>query len=60
MTSGPVMFILDNWKTRNMIVVKDEIFFVQRGKTSFVFLLWLETKVTIKDDPSTIVCLLIE
>ena len=34
---------------------KDEFFFsVQRVKTSFVFLLWIETRKIIQDDPSNI------
>ena len=43
------------WKTRNKIVLKDKIFSVQREKTSFVFLLWSETRKTVSDGPSTIV-----
>ena len=43
------------WKARSRIVFKGEFFFsVQRVKTSFVFLLWIETRKIIQDDPSNI------
>ena len=42
------------WKARNGIVVKDEAFSLQRMETSFVFLLWSKTKLSIGDGPSTI------
>ena len=43
-----------------MIVFKDEIFSIQREKTSFVCLLWSKTKRTTPNSPSNIVGLLIE
>ena len=43
------------WKARNTIAFKDCVLSIQRLKASFVYLLWLETKLWIKDGPSTLI-----
>ena len=43
------------WKTKDEIAFKDVVLsYVQRLKTSFVFLFWSETKLSILDGPFTI------
>ena len=42
--AGPLCLFWREWKVRNRIVFKDEIFSTQKVKTSFVFLLWSKTK----------------
>ena len=42
------------WKARNKVAFKDEVFSLQRIKTSFVFLLLSEMKLFIVDGPLTI------
>lgn len=42
------------WKDRHRVVFKDDPFDVQRVKTDFMYLLWLETKYTLQDCPSSI------
>ena len=43
------------WKVRNRIVFEDGVMSIQMLKASFVYLLWLETKLFIKDGPSTLI-----
>ena len=43
------------WKARNSIAFEDDVLSIQRLKSSFVFLLWSETNLFIKDGPSTLV-----
>lgn len=42
-------------KLEEFFFYKDEVFSLQQVKTSFVYLLWLETKVSIVDGPMTFV-----
>ena len=51
---GPLCLFWTSWKVRNRVVFNDESFSMQKEKTSFVFLLWSETKNTIQDSPSNI------
>ena len=46
--SGSLSLFWTIWKARNRVVFNDESFPMQREKTSFVFLLWLETKILYK------------
>ena len=43
------------WKTRSKVVFEEEELLIQRLKNSFVYFLWLETKLFIKNGPSTLV-----
>ena len=43
------------WKTRNKISFKEEVLSIQRLRSSFVYFLWSEMKLFIKDGPSTLV-----
>ena len=43
------------WKARNKVVFKEEELSIQRLKNSFVYFLWSEAKLFIKDGPSTLV-----
>ena len=52
--AGPLYLFWTISKARNQVVFNEESFSVQREKTSFVFLLWSETKNTIQDSPSNI------
>ena len=52
--AGPFCLFWMVWKARNRIVFKDECFSLHRVKTSFAFLLWIETRKVIQDDPSSI------
>ena len=42
-------------KTRNKIVIEDDVLAIQKLKSFFVCFLWFETKLFIKDGPSTLV-----
>ena len=42
--AGPLWLFWREWKVRNRIVFKDEIFSTQKVKISFVFLLWSKTE----------------
>ena len=53
--AGPSCFFWTTWKVRNEIAFRDEVLSIQKLKTYFVFLLWLETKLSIVDGPSPIV-----
>ena len=43
------------WKARNRIVFKDDFLSIQNLKYLFLFLLWLETKLSIENGPSNLV-----
>ncbi|KAJ9684929.1 hypothetical protein PVL29_017089 [Vitis rotundifolia] len=43
------------WKVRNRIAFKDSVLSIQKLKASFVYLLWLETKLMIKSGPSVLI-----
>ena len=43
------------WKARNRIALEDSVLSIQRLKASFVYLLWSEIKLWIKDGPSTLI-----
>ena len=43
------------WKAREKVDFEEEELSIQRLKNSFVYFLWLETKLFIKDGPSTLV-----
>ena len=53
--SGPLCIFWTIWKTRNDIVFRDEALFIQRLKFLFVYLFWLETKVSLMDGTMTLV-----
>lgn len=42
-------------KTKNKIAFEDNVLSIQRLKSSFVYFLWSETKLFIKDGPLTLV-----
>ena len=52
---GPLCLLWVIWKARNKIAFEDSVLSLQRLKTSFVYLLWSETKLWIKDGPSTLI-----
>ena len=52
---GPLCLFWVIWKARNTIAFEDGVLFIQKLKVSFVYLLWLETKLWIKDGPSTLI-----
>ena len=52
---GPLCLFWVIWKTRNSIAFEDVVLSIQKLKISFVYLLWLETKLWIKDGPSTLI-----
>ena len=52
---GPLCLFWVIWKARNKIAFEDSVLSLQRLKTSFVYLLWSETKLWIKDGPSTLI-----
>ena len=43
------------WKARNKIVFEDDVLSIQRLKSSFIYFLWSETKLFIKDGPPSLV-----
>ena len=53
--SSPLCLFWTVWKTRNKVTFEEIELSIQRLKSSFVYLLWLETKMSIKDGPSTLV-----
>ena len=53
--AGPLCIFWTVWKARNSIAFEDDVLSIQRLKSSFVFLLWSETNLFIKDGPSTLV-----
>ena len=52
---GPLYLFWVIWKVRNKIAFEDSLLSIQRLKASFVYLLWSETKLWIKDGPSTLI-----
>ena len=50
---GPLCIFWTVWKTRNRIAFEDEVFFIQRLKTSFLNSLWSEANLFTKDGPLT-------
>ena len=48
---GPLCIFWTVWKTRNGIVFRDEVLSILRLKSLFVYIFWLETKVSIVDGP---------
>ena len=55
--AGPFCLFWTIWKPRNRIVFKDEFFFsLERVKTSFVFLLWIETRKIVQGWPFKYSC----
>ena len=53
--ASPLCLFWTVWKARNKVVFKEEELSIQRLKNSFVYFLWSETKLFIKDGPSTLV-----
>ena len=53
--AGPLCLFWAIWKARNRIALEDSVLSIQRLKASFVYLLWSETKLWIKDGPSTLI-----
>ena len=52
---GPLCLFWVIWKARNSIAFEDCELSIQRLKASFVYFLWLESKLWIKDGPSTLI-----
>ena len=52
---GPLCLFWSVWKARNRTTFEDSMSSIQRLKASFVYLLWSETKLFIKDGPSTLI-----
>ena len=53
--ASPLCLFWMVWKVRNKIAFEEEELSIQRLKYSFVYFLWSETKLSIKDGPSTLV-----
>ena len=53
--ANPLCIFWTIWKARNKIAFEEEVLSIQRLKSSFVYFLWSEMKLFIKDDPSTLV-----
>ena len=51
----PLCIFWTVWKVRNKIAFEDDVLSIQRLKSSFIYFLWSETKLFIKDGPSTLV-----
>ena len=52
---GPLCLFWVIWKVKNKIAFEDSMLSIQRLKASFVYLLWSEIKLWIKDGPSTLI-----
>ena len=52
---GPLCLFWVIWKARNSIAFEDCELSIQRLKASFVYFLWSESKLWIKDGPSTLI-----
>ena len=53
--ANPLSLFWMIWKARNKVVFEEEELSLQILKNSFVYFLWLETKLFIKYGPSTLV-----
>ena len=53
--ASPFCLFWTIWKARNGVAFKDEVFSIQQLKTSFVYLIWWETKLSIVGGPLSIV-----
>ena len=53
--ASPLCLFWTVWKARNKVASEEEELSIQRLKSSFVYFLWSETKLSIKDGPSTLV-----
>ena len=53
--ASPLCLFWTVWKARNKIAFEEEELSIQRLKNSFIYFLWSETKLFIKDGPSTLV-----
>lgn len=53
--AGPLCIFWMVLKTKNKIAFEDNVLSIQRLKSSFVYFLWSETKLFIKDGPLTLV-----
>ena len=51
---GPLCLFWVIWKAKNRIAFEDSMLSIQKLKASFVYLLWLEAKLWIKDGPLTL------
>ena len=53
--AGPLCLFWTVWKVRNKIVFEDVELSIQNLKSSFVYNLWSETKMCLKDSSETLV-----
>ena len=53
--NGTVMLILSYLEARNSITFEDGVLSIQKLKIYFVYILWSETKLWIKDGRSTLI-----
>ena len=53
--TGPLCLFWSIWKAKNKIAFEDGCVFLQKLKAFFVFLLWSESKLFIKNGPSTLI-----
>ena len=53
--ASPLCLFWMVWKARNKVAFEEEELSIQRLKLSFVYFLWSETKLPIKDGPPTLV-----
>ena len=53
--ASPLYIFWMVWRARNRIAFEDDMLSIQRLKSSFVYFLWLEIKLFIKDSLSTLV-----
>ena len=53
--ASPLCLFWTVWKARNKVAFEEKELSIQRLKFSFVYFLWSETKLSIKDGPSTLV-----
>ena len=53
--ADPLCIFWTVWKVRNKIAFEDDVLSIQRLKSSFIYFLWSETKLFIKDGPPSLV-----